>query len=399
MAGPSMTPRSGPIRAGRGARSRVADGPSAWPVSLGLVELDVLAARIVSRLHQDAASELVNVTTLDDDGELVVRATLGNRTDHMIGMRFPVAAGIGGLAVAKRRTIRVPDYARIAATYPFRDVMVGGEGIRAAAAVPLIVNSQALGLLFLGRRDDEPIEDGHLRRLQDMAKAVAPLVGASMQLVHHLDTAIAEERLRIASRMHDEIIPLLFFIGATARRARDTLPVNAGEVAELIDSIEEMASSANGLARGALTSLGSLSKQQLLSIRIRATSDKFIALTGIPVSVGIQGTPLVLESAIIDTLDAVVAEALNNVAKHAETASVVVTLIHSHNEVSITVMDDGVGLPTGFELKAITDAAIAGHYGLASLAHRIQLLRGRLGVETNEDGGVTVRASVPMSRS
>lgn len=366
-----------------------------WLATMGLVELDVLAARIVSRLHRDAARDLVNVTTLDEDGALVVRATLGSRTNRMIGMRFPVDVGIGGLAVSKGQTICVPDYEREGATREFRDVMVGGEGIRAAVAVPLVVNSQALGVLFLGRRDDEPIKSAHLRRLQDMAAAVAPLVGASMQLVHHLDTAITEERLRLANQLHDQVVPLLFFIGATARRAREKIQGDEREIVDLIESIERMAASANGIARGSIGSLGPMPEKQLPAVRIRATCDRLAALTEIPISLDVQGVPVVLTPAVIDTLDAAASEALNNVAKHAPTASVVVTLVYLPGEVSVTIMDDGVGLPPDFTLSSITDPGTGDHYGLASLSHRLRLQNGSLDVASNEDGGVTVKASLP----
>ena len=83
-------------------------------------------------------------------------------------------------------------------------------------------------------------------------------------------------------------------------------------------------------------------------------------------------------------------------ARHAQGASATVSLTYDRREVSVAVMDDGVGLPEGFTLYSITDPLAGDHFGLAVLSHRLQLLRGTLEIDTNDDGGVTVRASVPV---
>jgi DNA-binding NarL/FixJ family response regulator len=255
--------------------------------SIGLTEVDTLAAKIVTHVHKFMPRDLVNVTILDRR-ELVVRATIGNRTDRMAGMRFPAQTGLGGLAVMERRVISVGDYARLEWPLPFLDVMVRDEGIRAAVGVPLFVRSEPVGLLFLGRRGG-PIPAADIRKLRETSETAGPLLGASMQLARSVEAAHAEERNRLATQLHDEIIPLLFAIGAEARRMRDILPPEAAEALGHTDSIEGMASSANALARGALESLRTFRSDQDLILRIRAASGRFTGLTEQPVSLGIAG--------------------------------------------------------------------------------------------------------------
>src|ERR1700689_3873830 len=86
------------------AAARSAVTPALSLDSIGLTEVDTLAAKIVKHVHKFMPRDLVNLTILDRR-ELVVRATIGNRTDGMAGMRFPVQTGLGGLAVMERRVI------------------------------------------------------------------------------------------------------------------------------------------------------------------------------------------------------------------------------------------------------------------------------------------------------
>ena len=192
------------------------------------------------------------------------------------------------------------------------------------------------------------------------------------------------------------MIPFLFGIGAAARRIRDTVAMRRGETLAQIGNIEKLASSANAFARSMMIPLGALPKEHLLDVRIRAVRDRFSLIFDFVVSVGVQGTPIPLDDAVLDTLEAVVTEALSNVARHAQGASAMVSLTYDRREVSVAVMDDGAGLPDDFTLYAITNPLAGNHFGLAVLSHRLQLLRGTLEIDTNEDGGVTVRASVPV---
>ena len=377
-------------------RPRVASMPRVLTfASLGLMELDPLAARIADHVYSQLGNDLVNVTLLDKD-ELVVRATAGNCTDEMEGMRFPSRTGLGGLTVMQRRSVIVSDYAEVDWPLPLVDVMVEREGIRAAAGIPFFVNAEALGLLFIGRRGGRPIPAAHVKCAQEVTSAVSPLIGASMQLDRAVEAARTEERQRFANQVHDELIPLLFGIGAAARRTRDLVPRDAVEVISHAESIESMASSANSLTRNALGTIGQWRADEDLVFRIRASVDRFSARTGRPVSFGVAGVPFAVGRAATEALAGVVTEALNNVFKHAPASSVVLTLTFGADSVTVAVLDDGGGTGADVRLPGGGSTAAPGgaRYGLANLKHRMALLGGSLEVGRNEDGGVTVRASV-----
>jgi signal transduction histidine kinase len=82
----------------------------------------------------------------------------------------------------------------------------------------------------------------------------------------------------------------------------------------------------------------------------------------------------------------VVAEALANVAKHAEASSAAVSLATQNGSLVLSVRDDGVG-----------GADPARGSGLRGLADRVHALGGTLAVESPPGAGTTLRAEIPCA--
>jgi signal transduction histidine kinase len=84
----------------------------------------------------------------------------------------------------------------------------------------------------------------------------------------------------------------------------------------------------------------------------------------------------------------IVQEALTNVVKHAQARRVSVLLMRRNDVVSAVIEDDGRGL-------ARSDNGEGG-IGLLGMKERLDLLDGRLQVESSEGAGTTVVAEVPL---
>ena len=86
----------------------------------------------------------------------------------------------------------------------------------------------------------------------------------------------------------------------------------------------------------------------------------------------------------------VVQEALSNVRKHSEAASVSVVLRSKRTFVEVSVMDNG----RGFDPRELgTD-----RLGLSGISERVRLLGGAVEIETSPGVGTTVRATLPQWR-
>jgi signal transduction histidine kinase len=88
------------------------------------------------------------------------------------------------------------------------------------------------------------------------------------------------------------------------------------------------------------------------------------------------------------TVYRVVQESLTNVVKHAQAASVDLSVQCNGDTIELTVNDDGIG----FDLE---EAAIAG-FGLAGMRERVELADGDLRVLPRADSGTLVRARLPI---
>ena len=81
-------------------------------------------------------------------------------------------------------------------------------------------------------------------------------------------------------------------------------------------------------------------------------------------------------------------EALQNVARHSQATSVLISFVREGRKMLIRIKDDGVGLPTD------ADALKQGN-GLENMRQRVRSLRGEIRVFTPEEGGCEVEIRVP----
>jgi two-component system, NarL family, sensor histidine kinase UhpB len=82
-----------------------------------------------------------------------------------------------------------------------------------------------------------------------------------------------------------------------------------------------------------------------------------------------------------------VQEALTNVAKHARASTISVLVARKPGSVTAVVEDDGVGFSPVEPVDGL---------GLVGMRERVELLGGRLVVESRAGAGTTVAAEVPI---
>lgn len=86
-------------------------------------------------------------------------------------------------------------------------------------------------------------------------------------------------------------------------------------------------------------------------------------------------------------------QALFNVERHAGAGVVIVTLDYAPDELTLVVQDDGLGLPVGFERRAVP--AAGQHWGFASMARQVEQRGGEVEIADGEDGGTRLRVRLP----
>jgi signal transduction histidine kinase len=89
----------------------------------------------------------------------------------------------------------------------------------------------------------------------------------------------------------------------------------------------------------------------------------------------------------------IVQEALTNVARHARVAGVAVRLWIDGNMISLQIEDRGCGFDLDAALKAPQSS------GLFGLQERVQLLGGKMTIESTLGSGTTIAAELPINKT
>ena len=84
-------------------------------------------------------------------------------------------------------------------------------------------------------------------------------------------------------------------------------------------------------------------------------------------------------------------EALSNIQRHAQAAHVRIALEQAGDAIMLRIDDNGIGV-------TIDDLGREGHYGIVGMRERMEELGGTLSVTRCQDGGTSVRASLPIDR-
>ena len=116
--------------------------------------------------------------------------------------------------------------------------------------------------------------------------------------------------------------------------------------------------------------------------------DELVARWGLPARVSIEGPADAVPPLVLETAHAVIAEALANAAKHADSPDVVVRIRADAGELRIEVEDHGRGM---------VDAGDDGpHFGLRLMRVRAEDIGGTVEIGSTPGGGTHVVALLPV---
>jgi signal transduction histidine kinase len=198
-----------------------------------------------------------------------------------------------------------------------------------------------------------------------------------------LQVAVAEERNRIASDLHDSVTQTLFSTAAIADALPDVWDRYPDEARRGLEQLRQS-------TKGALAEMRTL----LLELRPSALQDKGLgelitqlvdaaaARTRIPVTADVTCDRELPED-VKTAFYRIAQEALNNVTKHAQATSVRLDLGCDAEQVSLAVGDDG----RGFQPQDIP----SGRLGLGIMRDRANSIDADLTVETQPGEGTTIR--------
>ncbi len=272
-------------------------------------------------------------------------------------------------------------------------------GMVAMIAVQAVLVRRALSPL---RQLAEEMREIDLRRPRyllsqtpDQSPEIAAFVAAFNEMVERLAEerrrsaraallSQERERLRVARELHDEVGQSLTAVALEVERLGSTADGRAAQrlavlTIELQKTLEDVRRIGRELRPEALDDLGLVNALIALTSRIdRQTDLRVIRELG--------GEIRDLDSEQELVVYRVAQEALTNAVRHAGAATALVALHDEHEQVILTVRDDGTGL---------ADGASASGQGIEGMRERAMLVGASLEVGPHPGGGTQVRLVLP----
>jgi signal transduction histidine kinase len=232
------------------------------------------------------------------------------------------------------------------------------------------------------------------RRNQELSK-----YAADMRTLHHELTEaqkrqmLADDRSRIAQELHDRVQQTLFTIGLKADWVIGQLPPETALIHPL-RLIKQLASLGTAQVRDAIFALSMAELQEggLVSVLFTLIRDLREA-TSIEADLVVSELVIPLPGRIESAFLTIAQEALSNVRRHAQATIVIVTLQVTSEQAMLVVQDNGIGLSQHVLQSYRSNAT---HLGLKGMRNRLEELDGQFSLVNGEEGGLIVKAVVPL---
>jgi signal transduction histidine kinase len=199
--------------------------------------------------------------------------------------------------------------------------------------------------------------------------------------------ATEQERVRLAADLHDGPVQELTALRYGLTRARNRIQRGQPEQAEglLAELEDELATGITGLRRLMAALRPAVLDEQGLEVALHNQVRAFEATSGVAcaISTGLQSR---LAPDLETVLYRVTQETLNNVGKHAGASRVTVSLAAENGSVHLRINDDGVGFDPSVAARLLGE----GHFGLAGMRERVEMVGGHLVIDSAPGKGTSV---------
>ena len=208
--------------------------------------------------------------------------------------------------------------------------------------------------------------------------------------LHHFNDRLESEIKRMAHTLHGETGQLLAAIHLAVGELQRTIGTDVGhglrQIETLVNDVgQQLRRLSHELRPTVLDDLGLIPAIEFLRDGVATRTGLVIDVVGD----ADERFPQTIETAMYR----VVQEALNNIVKHAEAATVAVRVEHDDSNLVCTIEDDG----KGFVVKGEDSVAAERGLGLMGMRERVKHLGGSLIVESEPGAGTKITAIVPLS--
>ena len=198
---------------------------------------------------------------------------------------------------------------------------------------------------------------------------------------------LQRERVELSQAIHDTTAQSAYMIGLGIDTARAQAGATNPELAATLEATSRLSRSAIWELSHPIH-MGGIYEGSALSAALKSHASSFINVTSVPCELTQTGVEPPLSTEIRGLLFSIAHNALTNAYRHAEASKVAIHLACGREEVRLSVLDDGVGLPAGYAQRG---------RGFENMEGDARRLGGRLVVEQRGAmGGASVTCVIPQ---
>lgn len=270
---------------------------------------------------------------------------------------------------------RIPEFAQLPRSY---------------IGVPMHASGRILGVLSIVGTEFQQFRAEEVALLSAIGDQVAVAVENARLHRRSKQTAVSEERQRVARELHDSVTQHLYGLRLYADAAREFAEAGA------LDSVQDTLAQLDETLQHTFVEMrllihelrpAELEQRNLVDAlrdRLRFVENRVGLQTRIQVD-DVSDLPVDVEQ----LLYRVTQEALNNVVKHARAGAVTVQISTVDDDVELQVIDDGIG----FDVDSVRNM---GGMGLSGIRERVQGANGVVKIDSTPGAGTTITVRIPL---
>jgi signal transduction histidine kinase len=230
------------------------------------------------------------------------------------------------------------------------------------------------------------------RLMRDQRAQRRALAEANARLTRYSSTleqlAISQERNRLARELHDTLAHSLSAVAVQLEAMRSVWDEDPIVAREMLDRSLHITRQGLGETRRAIRALRSTPLEDLgLALALGQLAESVAQRAGLALTLDLPERVDTLPPEVEQGVYRIAAEAMENVARHAEATRLVVRLEWEESTLTLMVEDDGRGFDTGAP-------PLEGRYGLQGMRERAKVIGGELSIESRPDEGTVVKLVV-----
>ena len=196
-----------------------------------------------------------------------------------------------------------------------------------------------------------------------------------------------DERNRISRELHDTLGHYLVGMNIQLQKAAAYREIDPEESYLAVEKAREASSDAMRELRQTLSNLREMEETYDFKQEIEKMLSS-VKQNNLEVNFVYNGSSDGYSELVLTTLQRAVQEGLTNVQKHAQASQINLRIDFNRREASLLLEDNGVGFSN-------RDREKTGHYGLNGLEERLDLVGGKIRIQSRKDKGTKIKINIP----